>query len=119
MRENIKHRKVLEAENVDDKSSPSVKDDGGEAVKSKRSKSQRKDETFQLAGVAAISEEEEGVGGDGELNGEKTRVRDSVDLGQLLLPPLVLLLIHLAGLIATTILLICALSLLYLVEYIS
>jgi len=119
MRENMKQRKVLEAEKVDNQSSSSVKDDGGELAKSGRSKSQRKDGTLQLAGAVAISEQEERVGGDGELIGEETRVRDGVDLGQLLLPPLLLLLLHLAGLTLTTMLLICALSLLCLVEYIS
>ena len=69
-----------------------------------------------LVANAATSEKEER---DGELVGEESRVRDVVDLVQLLLPPLLLVLIHLAGIPLATILLICALSILCLVEYIS
>ena len=134
MRENIKQRRGLEADKVDQSSKQGVKDDSGELlVKNRRSKSQRKD------GATAISEEEERVA-DGELVGEEAR--DGVDLGhlghllgqllghlghchhghllgQLLLPPFLLLLIHSAGLAFTTLLLICAVTILCLVEYIS
>ena len=69
MRENIKRRGVLET----DKVVKVVKDDAGEALlKSRRSKSQRKDGALQ-AGDAAISEQEERVG-DGELVREEAKV---------------------------------------------
>ena len=59
---------MLEADKVDQSWKQSVKDDSGEALlKSRRSKSQRKD------GVTAISEQEEKVG-DGELVGEEAKV---------------------------------------------
>ena len=107
MREKIKPRKVVEADVKVDQLSP--RDDAtGELVKS-----QRKDGA--LVANAATSEKEER---DGELVGEESRVRDVVDLVQLLLPPLLLVLIHSAGIPLTTVLLICALSILCLVEYI-
>ena len=108
MWEKIQPRKVVAADVKVDQ--PSPRDEAtGELVKS-----QRKDGA--LVANSATSEKEER---DGELVGEETRVRDVVDLGQLLLPPLLLVLIHLAGIPLATILLICALSILCLVEYIS
>ena len=107
MREKIKQRKVVEADVKVDQRSPSGGDEAiGELVKSQRK---------ALVANSAISEKEER---DGELVGEETRVRDVVDLIQLLLPPLLLVLIHSAGIPLTTVLLICALSILCLVEYI-
>ena len=127
MQENVKQRKVLEADKIDQISQQSVKDDAGEMViKSRRAKSQRKDGALS-AGAAAISEQEERVG-DGELDGEEARYVVDLGqllghlghlLGQLLLPPFLLLLIHLAGLTFTTLLLICAVTILCLLEYIS
>ena len=68
MRENIKQRRGLEADKVDQSSKQGVKDDSGELlVKNRRSKSQRKD------GATAISEQEERVA-DGELFGEEAKV---------------------------------------------
>ena len=124
MQDKIKQRKVLEADKVDQSSKQSVKDDAGEMViKSRRAKSQRKDGALS-AGAAAISEQEERVG-DGELVREEARYVVDLGqllghlLGQLLLPPFLLLLIHLAGLTFTTLLLICAVTILCLLEYIS
>ena len=106
MWEKIQPRKVVAADVKVDQPSPRDEAAAGELVKS-----QRKD-----GANAATSEKEER---DGELVGEETRVRDVADLGQLLLPLLLLVLIHSAGIPLTTILLICALSILCLVEYIS
>ena len=103
-----KPRKVVEADVKVDQLSPRDEAAAGVLVKN-----QRKDGA--LVANAATSEKEERAG---ELVGEETRVRDVVDLVQLLLPLLLLVLIHLAGLQLTTILLICALSILGLVEYI-
>ena len=110
MREKIKQRKVVEADVKVDQLSPS----GGDEAIGELVKSQRKDGA--LVANAATSEKEDR---DGELVGEEPRVRDVVDLGQLLLPPLLLVLIHSAGIPLTSVLLICALSILCLVEYIS
>ena len=108
MREKIKSRKVVEADIKVDQLSPRDSEAVGELVKR-----QRKDRA--LVANAATSEKEDR---DGELVGEETRVRDVVDLVQLLLPLLLLVLIHSAGVPLTTVLLICALSILCLVEYI-
>ena len=77
-----------------------------------------------LVTSATTSEQEERDGelvgdvGNDELVGDDTRVRHVVDLGKLILPPLLLLLVHLAGLQLTTFFLISVLSIICLVEYI-
>ena len=51
--------------------------------------------------------------------GEELRLRDVVDLVNLLLPPLLLLLLHVAGLSFTTMFLVCAATVVCLMEYIA
>ena len=135
MQDKIKQRKVLEADKVDQSSKQSVKDDAGDAgMKSRRTKSQRKGGALPV-GAAAISDEQEDRVGDGELVREEARYVVDLGqllghlghllghlghlLGQLLLPPFLLLLIHLTGLTFTTFLLICAVTIFCLLEYIS
>ena len=51
--------------------------------------------------------------------GEELRLRDVVDLVNLLLPPLLLILLHVAGLSFTTMFLVCAATVVCLMEYIA
>ena len=51
--------------------------------------------------------------------GEELRLRDVVDLVNLLLPPLLLILLHVAGLSFTTMFLVCTATVICLMEYIA
>ena len=52
-------------------------------------------------------------------SGEELRLRDVVDLVNLLLPPFLLILLHMAGLSFTTMFLVCAATVICLMEYIA
>ena len=121
MRPSIKQRRVLGAE------TDNLKDDEPDfEEKRKKSQIQRKD-----GGLLASCESSEQADrmGDGEVSEgegrmskktiqEETRLRDGVDLGHLLLPLLLLVLLHWAGLKLTTMLLVGTATVLCLVEYI-
>ena len=121
MRPSIKQRRVLGAE------TDNLKDDEPDfEEKRKKSQIQRKD-----GGLLASCESSEQADrmGDGEVSEgegrmskktiqEETRLRDGVDLGNLLLPLLLLVLLHWAGLKLTTMLLVGTATVLCLVEYI-
>ena len=108
----MKQIKVVGADIKVDQSSLSLKHDSLVKIQGKGG---------ALVTSATTSEQEKRDGelvGNDELDGDDTRVRDVVDLGKLLLPPLLLLLVHFAGLQLTTFFLISVLSIICLVEYI-
>ena len=121
MRPSIKQRRVLGAE------TDNLKDDEPDfEEKRKKSQIQRKD-----GGLLASCERSEQADrmrdgevseGEGRMSKktiqEETRLRDGVDLGNLLLPLLLLVLLHWAGLKLTTMLLVGTATVLCLVEYI-
>ena len=130
MRPSIKQRRVLGAE------TDNLKDDEPDfEEKRKKSQIQRKDggllascESSSLLASCESSEQADMMG-DGEVSEEEgrmskktiqeeTRLRDGVDLGHLLLPLLLLVLLHWAGLKLTTMLLVGTATVLCLVEYI-
>ena len=130
MRPSIKQRRVLGAE------TDNLKDDEPDVEeKRKKSQIQRKDggllascESSSLLASCESSEQADRMG-DGEVSEEEgrmskktiqeeTRLRDGVDLGHLLLPLLLLVLLHWAGLKLTTMLLVGTATVLCLVEYI-
>ena len=130
MRPSIKQRRVLGAE------TDNLKDDEPDfEEKRKKSQIQRKDggllvscESSSLLASCESSEQADRMG-DGEVSEgegrmskktiqEETRLRDGVDLGHLLLPLLLLVLLHWAGLKLTTMLLVGTATVLCLVEYI-
>ena len=118
MRPSIKQRRVLGAE------TDNLKDEEPDfEEKRKKSQIQRKD------GGLLVSCEQADMMGDGEVSEgegrmskktiqEETRLRDGVDLVNLLLPLLLLVLLHWAGLKLTTMLLVGTATVLCLVEYI-
>ena len=130
MRPSIKQRRVLGAE------TDNLKDDEPDfEEKRKKGQIQRKDggllascERSSLLASCESSEQADRMG-DGEVSEgegrmskktiqEETRLRDGVDLGHLLLPLLLLVLLHWAGLKLTTMLLVGTATVLCLVEYI-
>ena len=121
MRPSIKQRRVLGAE------TDNLKDDEPD-VEEKRKKSQIQRKDGGLLASCESSEQADRMG-DGEVSEgegrmskktiqEETRLRDGVDLGHLLLPLLLLVLLHWAGLKLTTMLLVGTATVLCLVEYI-
>ena len=121
MRPSIKQRRVLGAE------TDNLKDDEQD-FEEKRKKSQIQRRGGGLLASCESSEQADRVG-DGEVSEgegrmskktiqEETRLRNVIDLGNLLLPLLLLVLLHWAGLKLTTMLLLGAATVLCLVEYI-
>ena len=121
MRPSIKQRRVLGAE------TDNLKDDEPD-FEEKRKKSQIQRRGGGLLASCERSEQADRMG-DGEVSEgegrmskktiqEETRLRDGVDLGHLLLPLLLLVLLHWAGLKLTTMLLVGTATVLCLVEYI-
>ena len=121
MRPSIKQRRVLGAE------TDNLKDDEQD-FEEKRKKSQIQRRGGGLLASCERSEQADRMG-DGEVSEgegrmskktiqEETRLRDGVDLGHLLLPLLLLVLLHWAGLKLTTMLLLGTATVLCLVEYI-
>ena len=128
MRPSIKQRRVLGAE------TDNLKDEEPDfEEKRKKSQIQRKDGGLLVSCESSsllVSCEQADMMGDGEVSEgegrmskntiqEETRLRDDgVDLGHLLLPLLLLVLLHWAGLKFTTMLLVGTATVLCLVEYI-
>ena len=127
MRPSIKQRRVLEAK------TDNLKDDEPDfEEKRKKGQIQRKDGGLLASCESSsllVSCEQADMMGDGEVSEgegrmskktmqEETRLRDGVDLGHLLLPLLLLVLLHWAGLKLTTMLLLGTATVLCLVEYI-
>ena len=131
MRPSIKQRRVLEAktDNLKDdepdfeekrKKGQIQRKDGGLLASCERSSllaSCESSEQADMMGDGEVSEEEEGRMSKKTIQ-EETRLRDGVDLGHLLLPLLLLVLLHWAGLKLTTMLLVGTATVLCLVEYI-
>ena len=127
MRPSIKQRRVLEAK------TDNLKDyEPDFEEKRKKGQIQRKDGGLLVSCESSsllVSCEQADMMGDGEVSEEEgrmskktiqeeTRLRDGVDLGHLLLPLLLLVLLHWAGLKLTTMLLVGTATVLCLVEYI-